>query len=60
MATSEFSLAYHCEFICPFIKSVGYSSRSEPKAESSLSVSQSTSQSPRAAVAISTSCERKK
>lgn len=72
MATTEFSLAYHCEFIwfskkmfgnlgcSPFIKSVGYSSRSEPKAESSLSVSQSTSQSPRAAVAISTSCERKK
>ena len=43
----------------PFIKSVGYSSRSEPKAESSLSVSQSTSQSPRPAVAISTSCENK-
>ena len=72
MATTEFSLAHHCEFIwfskkmfgnlgcSPFIKSVGYSSRSEPKAESSLSVSQSTSQSPRAAVAISTSCERKK
>lgn len=72
MATTEFSLAYHCEFIwfskkmfgnlgcSPFIKSVGYSSRSEPEAESSLSVSQSTWQSPRAAVAISTSCERKK
>ena len=72
MATTEFSFAYHCEFIwfskkmfgnlgcSPFIKSVVYSSRPEPKAESSLSVSQSTSQSPRAAVAISTSCERKK